>query len=352
MGSLLMAQTQAFFAWHAYRTLGVNRDVLATAIGHMVHLTQEILGAAKGIQVVDGDVDRGAPTLLGIGASMPRHAGCQRFHQQRQAKALVAMAQATHWEKRAGRLLKQHPGVVGGHALGVNEDIVLVSLAGLVLAVGHAVGGDRRRDVHHHARLAAERKPQGQRVGGEHGLGATKGRHTGRIGVRAGNQHQQVVLQRPHQVHRQAGDVVAAANHQGGRTQFASARGEGVQGLVHQPGAGQTLTVPQQGSGSVGHHQRRALALHAAGFQFLRVTRQQLQAVGVVTQQVTLHQGVGHAIGLRGTHAGSLQQGAREAHQGIGPIQRGRGGHAGVSRCAGSPVMQGGVVSHARAFEP
>ena len=243
------------------------------------------------------------------------------------------MAQPSHRQQRARRLLEQHPRVVGGHAFRVDEHLVLVLLTRLVLAVGHAVGGDRGGDVHHHARIAAERETECQRVGGEHRLRAAKGRHTGRIGVGTGNQHQQVVLQGAHEIHGQTGDMVAAPDDQRGRAQLARSRGQRVQGLVHEPGPGQALTIPQQSGGTVGHHLGCALSLHAAGFEFLHVTCQQLQAVGVVSQQVALHQGGGHAIGLRGPHPGTLQQGAGKRHQRVGSVQRGRGGHA------GSPVV-------------
>ena len=66
--------------------------------------------------------------------------------------------------------------------------------------------------------------------------------------------------QRAQQVDGQAGDVVAAADHERGGAELARARQQQVEALVHQPGAGQALAVPQHGGRPVGDDERRAVA--------------------------------------------------------------------------------------------
>ncbi len=106
-----------------------------------------------------------------------------------------------------------------------------------------------------------QRKAHGQRVGREHGLRAAEGRDARGVGVGAGQQHQQVLVERAQHVGGQAGDVVAAADDQRGGAEFARTRQQQVEALVHQPraraGAGRP-TARRRGGRTAPRARRRA----------------------------------------------------------------------------------------------
>ena len=201
----------------------------------------------QGVGVVDRDVDRGAPAFARVGAAVAGQAGGQRLDRQAQAIALVAIAEAADRQDGAGWVLRQHGRIIGRVALGVHQPGFGECLAGGDLAVAHAVGRDRRRDVDQH-RTAGGGKPDRDRVGRHDGPGAAKRRHAGGIRVGAGDDAQHAFFGHAHQVDRQTGDMVAAPDHH--RRQAELARGRESCGRAPVPsargraGAGRPTTSP------------------------------------------------------------------------------------------------------------
>jgi hypothetical protein len=145
--------------------------------------------------------------------------------------------------------------------------------------------------------------------------------------------------------------VMAAADHERGGAELAGAREQHVHALVHEPGAGQALAVPQHGGGAIRQNLRSAVRRHAAGFDLFHVAGQQGEAVRVVAQQVAFDQGAGNAVGHRGGKPGFLQQCAAVVPERICAVERGGVvGHFRISSTLSKPPSLMATMACSRTF--
>ena len=79
-------------------------------------------------------------------------------------------------------------------------------------------------------------------------------------------------------------------------------------GAQHQPGTRQTLSVPGEHGAMIGQRDRLTLEFHLTRFDVLQIGGEQLQAVGVVAEQVGFDQDVGDVMGAILRHPGCDQQ--------------------------------------------
>ena len=99
--------------------------------------------------------------------------------------------------------------------------------------------------------------------------------------------------------------MVAAPDHDRCRSVLDGALARQIERLDHQPRAGQPAAVPGDRGAGIGHGFRIAVRRHGPGIDFLQVTRQQLKAVGGVTEQIAFHQDLRDGPGSGRRQAGA-----------------------------------------------
>ena len=95
----------------------------------------------------------------------------------------MSVVHPPHCEYRPRGSRKHYRRIIGGFALRGHKPIVFKLFAGLVFAVGHAVGSDGGGNIHHHPTLAVDRKAYRNWIRRKDGLCTAVGRNACAVGI-------------------------------------------------------------------------------------------------------------------------------------------------------------------------
>ena len=252
---------------------------------------------------------------------MARKAAGQRLDEQPHRVALVAVVEAPVGQERPRGIRKHHGGVVGRHAGGVDHPLAREALALRLESPGHDIRRDGLTKVEHH-RVAVGGPCGGEGIGGHDPLASAVGGDARGVGIGAGQQDHQSLVGHALEVGGKAADVMAALYDNRGLAVRPGPLGRDLDRLQREPLARQAHAVPGEGRRKVRHDLVGTGAGHFPRLDFTEVEREQLEAVGCVTQEVALHEDFGHGGGFFWLHAHLLDESGGKRRQGAGVVAR------------------------------